>query len=84
MAIYKPWEITSVLLHTATNFKLTISSSFQSQSTLFWELFKWEKICNLVQIGGIVMFKNLFDYVNMFFLLKCAYFMFVYAVNYSS
>ncbi len=67
MAIYKPWEITSVLLHTATNFKLTISSSFQSQSTLFWELFKWEKICNLVQIEGIVMFKNLFYYVNMFF-----------------
>ncbi len=55
-----------VLLHKATHFKLTISSSFQSQSTLFWELFKWEKICNSVQIGGIVMFNNLF-YVNFFF-----------------
>ncbi len=58
MTIYKLWEITSVLLHKATNFKLTISFSFQSQSTLFWELFKWEKICTLVQIGGIVMFNN--------------------------
>ncbi len=57
--------MTSVLLHTATHFKLTISSSFQSQSTLFWELFKWEKICNSVQIGEIVMFNNLF-YVNIF------------------
>ncbi len=27
--------------------KLLISTSFQSQSTLFWELFKWENICNL-------------------------------------
>ncbi len=69
----------SVLLHTATHFKLTISSSFQSQSTLFWELFKWEKICNLVQIGGIVMFNNLF-YVNW----NLHIFLFVYAVSYSS
>ncbi len=60
ITIYKQWEMTSVLLHTATHFKWTISSSFQSQSTLFWELFKWENICNLVQIGGIVMFNNFF------------------------
>ncbi len=60
ITIYKQWEITSVLFHTETHFKLTISSSFQSQSTLFWELFKWENICNLVQIGGIVMFNNFF------------------------
>ncbi len=60
----------SVLLHTATHFKWTISSSFQSQSTLFWELFKWEKICNLVEIGGIVMFNNLF-YVNNFCIEIC-------------
>ncbi len=59
---------------------LTISSSFLSQSTLFWELFKWEKICNLVQIGGIVMFKNLFYYVTW----NLHRFLFVYAVNYSS
>ncbi len=52
--------MTSVLFHTATHFKLTISSSFQSQSTSFWELFKWENICNLVQIEGIVMFNNFF------------------------
>ncbi len=63
--------MTSVLLHTATHFKLTISSSFQSQSTLFWELFKWEKICNLVQIGGIVMFNNFFYYVNNFCIEIC-------------
>ncbi len=56
MSICKQWEITSVLLHKATRFKLTISSSFQSQSTLLWELFKWEKICKLVQIGGIVIY----------------------------
>ncbi len=62
MTIYKQWEMTSVLLHKATHFKLTISSSFQSQSTLFWELFKWEKISKLVQIGGIVMCNNLFYY----------------------
>ncbi len=55
MTIYKQWEITSVLLHT-TRFKLTISSSFQTRNTLFWELFKWEKICKFVQIGGIVNF----------------------------
>ncbi len=58
MTICKQWEMTSVLLHTVTRFKLTISSSFQSQSTLFLKLFKWEKICNSVQIGGIVMFNN--------------------------
>ncbi len=51
MSIYKQWEMTSVLLHSATNFKLTISSSFRSQITLFWELFTWEKICNL---GGTI------------------------------
>ncbi len=63
--IYKQWEMTSALLHTATNFKLIIiikeiiiSSSFQSQSILFWELFKWEKICNIFQIWGIVMFNK--------------------------
>ncbi len=67
MTIYKQWEITSVLLHT-TRFKLTISSSFQSRNILFWELFKWEKICKLVQIGGIVIFDNLF-YVNYFLLI---------------
>ncbi len=48
MTIYKQCEMTSVLLHKATTFKLTISSSFQSQSTLFWELFKWEKNGKLV------------------------------------
>ncbi len=46
------------------SFKLTISSSFQSQSPLFYELFKWEKIGKLVQIGGIVIFNHLFYYVN--------------------
>ncbi len=65
MTIYKPWEMTSVLLHKETNFNVIINSSFQSQSTLFWELFRWEKICKLVQIGAIVMFNNLF-YVNHF------------------
>ncbi len=55
ITIYTQWEMTSVLLHKATRFKLIISYSFQSQSTLFWELFKWEKICNWVQIGGIVL-----------------------------
>ncbi len=55
--------MTSVLLHTATHFKLTISSSFQSQSTLFRELFKWEKICNFFEIGGIVMLNNLFYFI---------------------
>ncbi len=35
--------MTSDLLHKATHFMLTISSSFQSQRTLFWELFKWEE-----------------------------------------
>ncbi len=49
--------------------KLTISASFQSQSTLFWELFKWEKISKLVQIGGIVMFNNEFYYLIIFVLL---------------
>ncbi len=33
--IHKQWEMTSVLLHKATHFKLTMSSSFQSLSTLF-------------------------------------------------
>ncbi len=66
MIICKQWEMTSVLLHTETHFKLTISASFQSQSTLFWELFQWEKICKLVQIGGIVIFNNLFYYLNHF------------------
>ncbi len=51
MSIYKEWEMTSVLLHKAIHFKWTIP--FQSQSTLFWELFKWEKICKLVQIGEL-------------------------------
>ncbi len=60
MIIYKQWEMASVLLHTVTRFKLTISSSFQSQSTLFLKLFKWEKICELVQIGGIVIFNHFF------------------------
>ncbi len=63
--------MTSVLLHTATHFKLTISSSFQSQSTLFSELFKREKICNLDQIGGIVMFNNFFYYANNFCIEIC-------------
>ncbi len=54
MTIYKQWEITSVLLHKATNFKLTISSSETDHFIL--ELFKWDKICKLVQIGGIVIF----------------------------
>ncbi len=58
--------MTPVLLHTATHFKLIISSSFQAQSTLFLELFKWEKICKLVKIGGIVMFNNFVYYVNIF------------------
>ncbi len=53
MTIYKQWEMTSVLLHKATHLKFTISSSFLSQSTLFLELFKWEKICKLVQIGEL-------------------------------
>ncbi len=70
--------MTSILIYTATHFNYF--SSFQSQSTLFWELFKWEKICNLVQIGGIVMFKNLFYYVTW----NLHRFLFVYAVNYSS
>ncbi len=35
MTIYEQWEMTSDLLHTATHFKLIISSSFQSQSNLF-------------------------------------------------
>ncbi len=55
MTIYKQWEMTSVLLHKTTYFRLLIPSSFQSQST---DLFKL--ICKLVQIGGIVMFNNLF------------------------
>ncbi len=29
ITIYKQWEIASVLLHKATNFKLSISPSFQ-------------------------------------------------------
>ncbi len=58
--------MTCVLLHKTTTFKLTISSSFQSQSTLFLELFKWEKQFKLVQIGGIVMYNNLLYYVNNF------------------
>ncbi len=69
MTIYKQWVMTSVLLHKATNFKLTLSFSFQSQSTLFWELCKWEKICKLVQIGGIVIFYHLFYYINNFSLI---------------
>ncbi len=67
MTINKHWDMTSVLLHKATHFRLTIFSSFQSQSTLFWEMFKWEKICKLVQIGEIVIFYNLFYYVNNLF-----------------
>ncbi len=66
ITIYKQWEITSVLINKATHLKLTIYSSFQSQSTLFWEMFKWEKICKLVQIGGIIFFYNFFYYVNNF------------------
>ncbi len=44
MTIYKWWEITSVLLHKATRFNLTISSSFQSQSTLFWVVYMRENL----------------------------------------
>ncbi len=33
---------------------------------LFGELFKQEKTCKLVQIGGIVMFNNVIYYVNNF------------------
>ncbi len=66
MTISKQWEMTSVLLLKTSHFKSTLSSTFQSQSTLFWELFKWEKICKLVQIGGIVMLNNTFYYVNIF------------------
>ncbi len=63
--------------------KLLISTSFQSQSTLFWELFKWENICNLAQIvKQIVMFNNLF-YVKKK-ILKKGRFLFVDAFNYSS
>ncbi len=60
MTIYKQWEITSVLLHKATHFKLTISSSFQSQSTLFYSCLSERKSVKIVQIGGIAMFNNLF------------------------
>ncbi len=44
---------------------------------------KWEKICNSVQIGGIVMFNNLCYYVKMF-CWNLHRFLFVYAGNYSS
>ncbi len=60
MTIIYSGKLHLFLLHKATHFKLTISSSFQSQSTLFWDLFKWQKICKLVQIGGIVIFNNLY------------------------
>ncbi len=72
--------MTSVLLYTATSFQLiVISTSFQSQSTLFWE-----NICNLVQIGANAMFNN-FVLCKYFFLHWKKYrFLFVYTVNYSS
>ncbi len=55
--IYKPCEMTSVLLYTDTYFQLiSMQALTRSRSTLV----KWENICNLVQIGRIVMFKNLF------------------------
>ncbi len=77
MAICKQWEMTCFVAY--------ISSSFQSQSTLFWELFKWEKICNSVQIEGIVMFnitKKILQNITKNIYLHI--FWFVYAVNYSS
>ncbi len=66
MTIYKEWEMTSVLFHKATHFKLTISFLFPVTEHLFWKLCKWDTICKLVQIGGIVIFNNVFYYVNNF------------------
>ncbi len=57
--------------HTETNFKLTIVL-FPVTEHFILELFKWEKICNSVQIGGSVMF-NLF-YVKKKNVEMCIYF----------
>ncbi len=73
--------MTSVLLYTATPFQwIVISTSFLVKEHFLLELFKWENICNFVQIGAIVMFNNFYDAI-FFFSLKKDRFLFVYAVN---
>ncbi len=67
----KHWGMTSVLLNsTATPFVISTSFLVTEHFILLFKLFKSENICNFVQIGGIVIFNNLYDVFFFFFALQ--------------